>query len=250
MAWFLTEPLLYYPYTNQITMKTISTSFNRLCFYLGLTFFATVLCLFSCKKDDVPSGKEVKGEAKVKLINASNANGEVDFYIDDSKVSEAAMASGAASDYIKVQSGTKNASVTVNGVIDASTSFNFVPTLSYTSFYVEDKAGKGEMLIFEDDLGATEAGKARVRIINLSPYFTNALNVNLAGGVLLVNSLTFKQASGYFSIDPGVDLNVSILGSGANKTIGGSEFEAGKIYTIWLNGSSNATLKINKVSYN
>lgn len=231
-------------------MKTISTSLNRLHFYLGVTFFATVLCLFSCKKDDVPSGNEVKGEAKVRLINAANTTGRVDFYIDDSKVEDVALASGEASGYIKVQSGTKNTSVTVDGVTDASKSFNFVPTLSYTTFYVEDKTGKGEMLIFEDDLGATEPGKARVRFINLSPYFTNALNVNLAGGVLLVNSLAFKQASGYFSIDPGMNLNVSVMGSGANKTIAGTEFEAGKIYTIWLSGTSNATLKINKVTYN
>ncbi|MEE1944993.1 DUF4397 domain-containing protein [Pedobacter sp. KR3-3] len=231
-------------------MKTISTPVNRTSFYLGLLFFATVLCLFSCKKDDTPGTDEVKGEAKVKMINASNKSGQVDFYLDDTKINVVTVNAGQASDYVKVQSGVKSTYVAIDGVADTPTSFNFVPTLSYTSFYVEDKTGKGEVLTFEDNLGATDAGKAKVRIINLGPSFSNALNVNLAGGVLLVNSLPFKGASGYFSIEPDVDLNISVLGSSANKTIAGSEFEAGKIYTIWINGASNATLKINKVIYN
>lgn len=231
-------------------MKTISTPVNRTSFYLSLLFFATVLCLFSCKKDDVPGTNEVKGDAKVKMINAANKSGQVDFYLDDIKINMAALDAGQVSDYVKVQSGVKNTYVAIDGVADTPTSFNFVPTLSYTSFYVEDKTGNGEVLTFEDNLGATEAGKAKIRIINLGAFFTNALNVNLAGGVLLVNSLPFKGASGYFSIEPNVNLNISVLGSSANKTIAGSEFEAGKIYTIWINGTSNATLKINKVIYN
>lgn len=250
MAWFLTEPLLLLAHPNQISMKTTSILLNKSALYLRLAILATVLCLFSCKKDDVPSNKEVKGESKVKLINASNNPASVDFYLDDSKISAKALAPGEVSDYVKVESGAKNATVTVNGVTDADAEVNFVPTLSYTSFYVEDKSGKGEVLTFEDDLGATEVGKARIRIINLSPYFSNMINLNITGGTLLVNSLAFKQASGYFLIDPSLSLNVSILGSSANKTIPTGEFEAGKIYTIWLSGNSNASLKINKVIYN
>jgi len=30
----------------------------------------------------------------------------------------------------------------------------------------------------------------------------------------------------------------------------GTEFEAGKVYTIWLGGNSNANLSINKITYN
>lgn len=197
----------------------------------------------------VITNEVVKGEAKIKLVNASHNSSAVDFYLDDVKVNAQSLAFGEGSDYIKISSGTKNASFS-NASEDVSAQVVFVPTLSYTSFYVEDKSNQGEVLTFEDNLGATTAGKASVRFVNLSPYFTNAVNVNLTGGVLLINSLPFKEASSYFSIDPGIDLRVSVLGAGGVKVFSGAEFEAGKIYTIWFSGTSNANLTINKITYN
>ncbi|MFI5452491.1 DUF4397 domain-containing protein [Pedobacter sp. UC225_61] len=230
-------------------MKIPLLAVNRLHFYLSLMCFTTLCCLFSCKKDMVISNEVVEGEAKIKLVNASHTASAIDFYLDNVKVNPQAIGFGEGSDYLKIPSGTKNASFS-NTSENASAEVIFVPTLSYTSFYVEDKSNKGEVLTFEDNLGTTPSGKANVRFINLSPYFTNAVNVNLTGNVLLINSLPFKEASSYFSIDPTIDLRVSILGAGGFKVISGTEFEAGKIYTIWFSGTSNANLTINKITYN
>jgi hypothetical protein len=249
MAWFLTEPLLFNTRVKLKFMKIPLLIVNRLHFYLGLTCFATLCCLFSCKKDIVISNEVVQGEAKIKLVNASHTSSAIDFYLDDVKVNAQSLAFGEGSDYFKISSGSKNASFS-NTDEDASAQVVFVPTLSYTSFYVEDKSDQGEILTFEDNLGTTGAGKASVRFINLSPYFTNAVNVNLTGNVLLINSLPFKEASSYFSIDPTIDLRVSILGASGIKVLSGTEFEAGKIYTIWFSGTSNANLTINKITYN
>lgn len=226
-------------------MKVALHSSNRLSLSLSIIFFVALTVLVSCKRHD-DDLKVAKGEAKIKLINAAPNKSAVDFYIDGLKVNPTALAFGESSNYIKIESGTKITKVNK----DIYSEFNYVPTLSYTSFFIEDKAGKGAILTFEDNLGAVETDKIRIKFINLSPNFTNAININLPGGVLLVNSLAFKSASGYFTIDPNTTISVSVLGTGTVKTALGSEFVEGKIYTIWLSGSSNATISINKITYN
>lgn len=217
--------------------------------FFGVLFFAVMasMCLVSCKKE-VPTTVTIMGkEAKVKIVNATKNTG--DFFLDKNKINDQSLAFGQSND-VKVASGSTSISFYANGVQDVSTTINFVSSFSYTAFYVEDKAGKGEILALEDNLGATEAGKARVRFINLSPNFTNPINVNLPGSTLLVNALGFKETSLDFSIEPNVNLGVSVLGAGGVKVIDGSEFEAGKIYTVWISGTTNANLTINKITYN
>ena len=224
---------------------------NRHYYCLSIIFFVVLFLLISCKKNDTDNGKVVRGEAKVKLINAAQSPSSVDFYLNDSKINSSALAFGETSDYIKIESGTKTTTVSKDvNTLDAEAEFSYVPTLSYTTFFVEDKTGKGEVLIFEDNLGAIEMGKARIKFINLSPNFTNAINITLAGVGLLVNSLPFKEASGYFTIAPNTNIGISVLGLEGLKIIEGSEFEAGKIYTLWVSGSSNSNLSINKITYN
>lgn len=232
-------------------MKIALPLLNKSYCFLSVTFFVALSLLSSCKKSDIEGVTVVKGEAKIKLINASQASSSIDFYLNDLKINPSALAFGEVSDYIKIESGTKTTKVSQNvTILDVESAFNYVPTLSYTSFFVEDKTGKGKVLTFEDNLGAVETGKARIRFINLSPNFTNAINVNLAGAVLLVNSLPFKETSAYFAIEPNTNITISVLGTGGAKIAQGSEFEAGKIYTIWVSGTSNANLSINKITYN
>lgn len=218
--------------------------------YLLLSFLTVMMCLVSCKKDDVISKKEVKGEANVKMVNASQNSTSVDFYLDNTKVNSKALVFGEGSEYVKVESGAKASKVQNNGVDEAEAQVIFVPTISYTSFYLEDKTNKGSVLTLEDDLSTTGPGKARIRFVNASPYFTNPINVNLTGSILLVNSLPFAEASGYFSVDPNADLRISILGTAGVKVVPGSDIEPGKIYTFWFSGTSNANLTINKITYN
>lgn len=251
MAWFLTKPLLFMLIFNQKCMKLASllTNKHKILFIILST---VVFSYFSsCKKDDVDQGGKISGEAKIKFINASQSNTSVDFYVGDAKVNDLALAYGESSEYIKVPSGNKTTKVNQGmSALEAQSDFNFVPTFSYTSFFVEDGEGKGAVVTFEDNLGAVESDRYRVRFINLSPNFTNALNISLPGGELVVNALAFKASSGYFMINAGVGLGVSVVGTGTFKIANGKEFEGGKNYTIWLSGTSNSSLSINKITYN
>lgn len=231
-------------------MKTKTSTTNGYSLPYFLFFLVCFSCLFSCKKDSKVD-VEVQGEAKVKFINASQSTTSVDFYLNNKKINTQSLAFAQSSNYINVESGAKIATASPNAVttVQAAT-ITLVPTLSYTSFYVQDRLGKGEILFFEDNLGATEVGKARVRFVNLSPNLTNAVNINLTGNILVVNALAFKESSSYFAIDPSLEVRVSVVGSAAIKVIPGTDFEAGKIYTVWLSGSSNANLTVNKITYN
>ncbi|RYG19324.1 MAG: DUF4397 domain-containing protein [Chitinophagaceae bacterium] len=251
MAWFLTKPLLFMLVFDQTGMKSASTLLDR-CKFLMIPFFVVAFSLFSsCKKDDIEGNEKVKGEAKIKFINASLGSSAIDFYVDDTKVNELTLAYGQGSEYIKIPSGSKTTKVNEGvGTLEASANYNFIPTFSYTSFFVGDKEGKGEVLTFEDNLGAVDRDKSRVRFINLSPNFTNALNVSLPGRELVVNALAFRESSDYFLIDPDTNIGISIVGTGVLKIASGNEFTGGKNYTIWLSGTSNSNLSINKITYN
>lgn len=218
-------------------------------FFFVLISALSLLFFNSCKKDNIDNGPVVKGEAKIKFINASQTSSSVDFYLDETKINSSALAYGESSEYIKITSGNKVAKVN-QGAVEVSADFNFMPTFSYTSFFVEDKTEKGEVLTFEDNLGAVEADKSRIRFINLSPSFTNTVNITLPGGELIVNALRFKESSGYFIINAGTNIGVSITGTSVFKIAPGTEFEGGKNYTIWLSGTTNANLSINKITYN
>ena len=248
MAWFLTEPLLLSAHSNHIRMKTSLLLGNQFNKYIYALFTILGICLFSCKKDEVVTDKKVKGEAKIKIINAV-PSAAVDFYLDNSKVNDQVIGYGVEPEYIKIHSGEVNASFSKGGITGAIAELNFVPTLSYTSFYVEDKKAIGSIVTLEDNFGATASGMARVRIVNLSPYFTNTVNVNTSNELLLA-ALDFKDFSANFTFNPDVDLRFSIIGTGTVKTMKASEFEAGKTYTVWIGGTSNSTLSFNKISYN
>lgn len=217
------------------------------------TLLAAVLfsIFSSCEKDEVERDGTIVGEAKIRLINASQRSSAVDFYLNDAKINSAALAYGEGSEYIKIASGTKTTKVNSGtSILETGVGFNFVPTFSYTSFFVEDKDGAGEILTFEDNLGAVESGKSRIRFINLSPNFSNSIHVSLTGGELLVNALPFKASSGYFMVQSGTNIGVSVVGAGILKIASGSEFETGKNYTVWVSGTSNSNLSINKITYN
>lgn len=228
-------------------IKSTHSSTKRPFFAVLFMISAVAMCLVSCKKEIEADTTVMGQETKIKIVNATQNTG--DFYLDKNKIGNQVLAFGESDD-IKIASGAKSVSFTINGVEDVATIINFIPSFSYTAFYVEDKTGKGEILAFEDNVGATETGKARVRFINLSPNFSNAINVGQSGGNLLVNALAFKETSLDFSILPNVNLAVYVVGGGGMKIIDGSEFEAGKVYTIWISGNTNANLTINKITYN
>jgi len=223
----------------QLPMKiftNLSTPFKTLFLLITCS-----LALVSCKKHD--PDVVVNGASKVKMINAVQTESNQEVYFDGTKLTSTALAFAESTDYLKVNSGSRNVSfkginnVTTQGII------NFTPSLTYTTFLVSDRNGNREVVSYEDNLSNTEAGKAKIKLINLTPNFTTGINVTVQGGTQFVNGLQYKEASNYFTVDAGMNLRFNVLGSGSIKTIDGTLLEGGKIYTIWFSGVTAAALE-------
>lgn len=229
--------------TNQL-MK-IYTSLSK---SLILIISFLTIGLSACKKHD--PDEVVKGQAKVKIVNASQAAVNQDVYLDNEKLTATALAFGESSEYVKIPSGNRNISYTGTNSASTDTSLNFTPSITYTTFLVTNKKGDMEVVSYEDNLSNTEIGKAKIKLISLSPNFTTGINVMVQGGTQFVNGLAFKEASSYFTVDTTFNLRYNVVGSGNIKTIDSSALEAGKIYTIWFSGTTAATLQAHIITDN
>ncbi|GAA4198229.1 hypothetical protein GCM10022289_06660 [Pedobacter jeongneungensis] len=225
-------------------MKIYTYLSKSLILFISLATFG----LTSCKKND--GGEVAKGQAKVKMVNASLADVHQDVYMDNEKLTTVALAFGETSEYLKVPSGSRSVSYTGTNNTTTDTSLNFTPSITYTTFLVTNKKGELEIVSYEDNLSNTESTKAKIKLINLTPNFTTGINVMVQAGTQFVNGLLFKEASNYFTVDAGMNLRYNVVGSGSVKTIEGTSLEGGKIYTIWFSGTTAATLDAHIITDN
>jgi len=217
-----------------------------------LTFVLLSIILFtgftSCKKTD--PDPEVKGESKVKFVNAVQSVSVQDISIDGEKVPNATLAFTESTDYLKLVSGDRNVKFVSANNPEIASAVKYTPSITYTTFLVSNRAGVKEILSYEDNLSNTEAGKAKIKLINLTPFFTTGINVSVQAGTLFVNSLQYKDASAYYSVDADLNLSYNVVGSGTVKVIDNSNFVAGKIYTVWFSGNTVATLQAHVITDN
>jgi len=201
------------------------------------------VAIISCKKNE--PDVVVKGQAKIKVVNAIQADTKHDVYLDNEKLTNTALAFGETSEYVKIFSGERSLTFTDtdNLNINTNTNFNFTPSLTYSSFLVSDRNGNREILNYEDNLSISDMASAKIRLINLTPYFSTGINVSIQTGSPFVNALLFKEASNYFTLEAGADLKYNVVGSGNIKTIPASELLPGKIYSIWFSGLTSANLQ-------
>ncbi|WP_139180165.1 DUF4397 domain-containing protein [Pedobacter rhizosphaerae] len=204
--------------------------------------------LSSCKKHD--PDVVVKGETRVKLVNAVLTEFHQDVYVDSEKKTTTALAFGESSEYVKLFSGSRNLSFMGANNVATTGTLNFTPSIVYTVFLTNNRAGEREIVSYEDNLSNTEAGKAKIKLINLTPTFGTGINVSVQAGIQFVNALLYKEASNYFAVEAGSNLRYTVVGSGNVKTIDGTLLEGGKIYTIWFSGNTSATLEAHIITDN
>ena len=226
------------------TMKIFIKRYSALLF----VSFALLLLISSCQKHD--PDVIVRGESKIKFVNATQTETEQEVYVDDQIVPNTALAFGGNTDYFKAASGNRNIKYAGSSGISTQLSFNFTPSITYSAFLVADRSGNREILTYEDNLGTTGQNMAKIRLINLTPYYTTGINVSLLAGTQFVNALLYKESTNYFSVDTGVALRYTVVGGGTIKTIAATELEAGKIYTIWFSGTTAATIEAHIVMNN
>jgi hypothetical protein len=221
----LFKPLFNY----KIVMKKV--------LFLG---FSLLIFLASCvKKNEVPVG-----EVKIRFVNALRNSLPQDVYVNSTKLSIAPVASGQATAYLSLYSGLNNLAMANSGTMIANGDiipYNAVIGSYATFFYTQNLKGGAATGLKEDDMTLPPAGKARVRFIHLNSFLDNYLKVSVVGGAELVPALSFGNASAYYDVEPGTKFQPAAT-LVVTAPVVDANLQAGKIYTIFFNGSTGTEL--------
>ncbi len=227
-------------------MKTKNTRLIKLSLFAAVIGFTAMFS--SCSDDDVEDGSSLN----VKIVNAAEASGSQDFYIEGTKVSTVAEAS--STNYIATASSGNNRKVefrtTGSADVYASKSVDLKDNKNY-SFILSGTGNSATITATEDDLSAPSSGKAKVRFVHLTTAANVNGNVDLSVGAVgseikLASNVAYGNTTNFFEVDPGVKLlHVYAAGSTSNSVdLALSNLEAGKIYTIILRGSTTASVML------
>jgi hypothetical protein len=206
-----------------------------------IAFLAIVL--FGCNKQNTT--EPVADTGKLLIVHASPDGQGMDVYIDNQKIKSNVIYPGNTG-YVEIKTGSHTVKVTLTGSSTPlfSRSLNVAAKTSY-SLFVCDTIGNVTPISTTDDLSAPEAGKARIRFVNLSPN-GNALDFAVKSGPVLAgcNNKKFKEISQFISVLAG-SYNFEVRSSNSAPrimlTLMNVQLQAGKVYTIFLKGFVGAT---------
>ena len=204
----------------------------------------------SCKKNNI----DTYGTMNLKVVNAAPDSGPQSFTLADQVLISGGLDFTEASDYISTNSGTrlvaqfkKDGTNTVYATGELWTAND----LSFT-VYLAGEGSSARVKMFKDDLSAPPSGKVKVRFIHLSDAAPSVISIRNSAGDNLVTTISRDIESGYSNVDPGT-LSIKIYGVASGDNIGNfdvTNLQAGKIYTLYLTGSTNATISVQKVLHN
>jgi hypothetical protein len=217
--------------TNDLNMK-------RQLLALG-TLVLTSLFFVSCNKDD-----NAAGTASLMVVNASPNGSNIDVTVNNEAfVSNLAYPNNSG--YKTVVASNANIIVTPTGSTTAILNGTMLleKNTAYT-FYVTDSSHERKASFTKDDKTAPSAGKAKVRLLHLSPNAPNIdVSINGASNANFNNRgfNDFMVNGSYHSFTEvdaaGVTLQVKLAGtSTVIATLPAVTLTAGKIYTFIIKG--------------
>ena len=213
--------------------------------FKGLAIALVVLTsLSSCSSDDT----ELNAEAYVRVVNASEGSAPQDFYLDNTKLNSSAVAYMQNSAYLTTTNGNKVGSFKTSGstTVNSSANLSIDGGKYYTVYYTGEASGSAGFTATVDEQVKASANKAKVRFVHLSSAAANKIDLAIQGGAKIVSNLAYKSASAYQEVDAATNFQLFAAGS----TTGGISIPAltlqvGKVYTVYISGSTIATLKYN-----
>lgn len=203
----------------------------------------------SCSKKYEPQPEPV-GDIKVRSVNAVRGSASQDFYINDIKKNTEVVAYGSASEYFTVTSGNNTFKFYDAGTttLKAQSPYNIPIGLNVTTFYLQSPEGQFGVFAVGDDMTAPVANKARVRFLYFNSFLSTSsvISVTVVGNTTpligaLSHLLSRDFVDSYHSVDAGVKFKFA-----GNGVTDAPELDpgivAGKIYTIWIDGTSATNL--------
>jgi hypothetical protein len=228
-------------------MKTKSLFKNLLAATAALTFSVLIS---SCSKNDIDDS----GTASIKVINASPSSSAQSFYLAGKAIVQGGLAYNDESNYVITNSGNRlEAQFRNDGATSAfaTGTFDIDRGATYTIFLAGD-GQSARVKLYQDDLSAPAVGQAKVRFIHLSDAAPANIDIRNAGGTNLVANLGHDNASSFVAIAPGI-LSLQVYAAGQNTSLGSfdlTSFAEGKIYTVYIAGSTGGSISVQKITHN
>jgi hypothetical protein len=233
---------------NYIKKKAMTTKKIYANLLIGAAMISAI-SFSSCKKNDVSATETFD----IKVVNASETSGTQSFTLADKILISGGLNFTDASAYINTNSGNnlieqfKNASgsTTATGSIYTDNGKRF-------TVYLVGEGSKARVKEFEDKLEIPPTGQARVKFLHLSDGAPSVISIKNGAGSNLVTTMSRDIASGYSNVNSGT-LSLQIYGVASGDNIGNfnvTELQAGKIYSIYLTGSTTGNLSVHKVLHN
>ncbi|RCH54239.1 hypothetical protein DJ568_13145 [Mucilaginibacter hurinus] len=221
-------------------MKTyVQVRLLKLVSLLMVLFVA--LAITSCSKD---KDDNKRGDARVMIVNAVEGSAEQNFYLDNNKLNSSALAYGESTSYLSTTAGTRKAEFRSESSSTANVSFDLplVANKNYSIFYA-GPTSSATYMVTEDDITPPPAGKAKIRFVHLATAFETGIDVGVVGASKFVNNLKFKTASAFSNVDANSAFALFATGSTTALLTIPTPIDEGKIYTIYVTGSTPLTIK-------
>lgn len=203
---------------------------RRLTFAFGLTMLVLGFTLPAAAQSN----------ARVRIVHASPDAPAVDVFVGEQAVATN-VPFFTASDYLSLPAGQARVRVAPTGAGAAAAVIDATLTLAagqaYTVAAVNPLASIGAE-VYQDNLAAAAANKARVRVYHLSPD-APAVDIKPAGAAALIPNLAFGDASAEAELDAGTyDLQVTPAGaSDVVIDLPDTQLQAGIYYSVFAVGS-------------
>jgi hypothetical protein len=213
------------------------------CLILCLAVATAVVCGCGSKKSDNPV--RVGSPVTIMAVQASPDAPAVDVVLDGHSVlpSDTAYSQGlryaASTGYIRLSAAQGTNTIEFRDFQSSTllaSAMTQAPSGEHTIFLMDSLASI-ETLAIDDTLTAPEAGKARVRFVNLT-INAPVLDLAVAGGPIWFGNVGFRGYTPFKSVDAGTcDLEFRLAGtSGVGLRLNGVSFQAGRIYTLLAKG--------------
>lgn len=193
-----------------------------------------------------------RNNALVRVINAAPGVASADVFADDQKTFEA-VSFKQVTPYKELQNTRHTFSVRAAGKDNeqpiAQNSEGLSEGKHYTILIMPGTNDKTTVSVINDNITATSAQKAEVRVIQASPDVGEVDIVDKPGNKKLFSGINFERPTGYTAIDP-MKTTLEVRPEGQEKsvlTVPEANFEKGKYYTIVVTGNSKGTPKLQAV---
>jgi len=218
--------------------------------FMALVCFIA-LSLSSCLKDHTEV-TPAPPAATVSVINALPGSQPVDAYFDQYLATGNSLNYGSSQDYVGSVTGKRTITFYA-GNSKQKIQSDTITLQAYKNYsaYLTGTTTQPEIFIARDEPVRPDAGKALVRLVNVS---VNAPAVSLVvrTGATLATSIAYKGASSFIQVQGGTPYTLDVIQAGTSTvlaTINNLDVKGNGVYTVWLSGLTTAT-DANKLTAN